>query len=216
MSSSLDSDVFLSNDEEYLKRLARPVTRSQLNSNQSNNNDDESDHDNNNDRGQDSVLSQVDLQPNSEGGANPNTEQVEETRYSDQQDVDIFIAGLSDVKDDATGIPKIILDRINANYDHQGWKPDLKGIMSHSRYKFMLNVLLKSETIALEVSKLMSPNLVDEYYVCPAVMIELIKEDKYVMDGNDTVPASYRDIKEARRKVKAFEWNSHLKKFDEL
>ena len=80
MSSSLDSDVFLSNDEEYLNRLARPVTRSQLNSNQSNNNDDESDHDNNN-QGQDSVLSQVNLQPNSEGGANPNTEPAEETRY---------------------------------------------------------------------------------------------------------------------------------------
>ena len=109
MSSSLDSDVFLSNDEEYLNRLARPVTRAQLNSNQSNNNDDESDHDNNNDKGQGSVLSQVNLQPNSEGGANPNREQVEETRYSDQYDVDIFVAGLSDVKDDATGIPKIIL-----------------------------------------------------------------------------------------------------------
>ena len=119
MSSSLDSDVFLSNDEEYLNRLARPVTRSQLNSNQSNNNDDESDHENN-EQGQDSILSQVNLQPNSEGGANPNTELVEETRYSDQQDVDIFIAGLSDVKDDATGIPKIILNKINANYDHQG------------------------------------------------------------------------------------------------
>ena len=78
----------------------------------------------------------------------------------------------------------------------------------------MLNVLLKSETVVLEVSELMSPNLVDEYYVCPAVMIELMKENKYVMDGDDTVPASYRDIKEARRKVKAFEWNSHLKKFD--
>ena len=128
MSSSLDSDVFLSNDEEYLNRLARPGTRAQLNSNQSNNNDDESDHDNNG-QGLDNVLSQVNLQPNSEGGANPNTEQVEETRYSDQQDVDIFIAGLSNVKDDATGIPKIILDRINANYDHHGWKD----IMSHSR-----------------------------------------------------------------------------------
>ena len=124
MSSSLDSDVFLSNDEEYLNRLARPVTRAQLNSNQSNNNDDESDHDNNNDKGQGSVLSQVNLQPNSEGGANPNTEQVEETRYSDEHDLDIFVAGLSDVKDDATGIPKIILDRINANYDHQRWAID--------------------------------------------------------------------------------------------
>ena len=132
MSSSLDSDVFLSNDEEYLNRLARPVTRAQLNSNQSNNNDDESDHENN-EQGQNNVLSQVNLQPHSEGGANPNPELVEETSYSDQQDADIFIAGLSDVKDDATGIPKIILERINANYDHQGWKPDLKGIMTHSR-----------------------------------------------------------------------------------
>ena len=70
MSSSLDSDVFLSNDEEYLNRLARPGTRAQLNSNQSNNNDDESDQENNN-QGQDSVLSQVNLQPHSEGGANP-------------------------------------------------------------------------------------------------------------------------------------------------
>ena len=204
-----------SNDEEYLSKLARPVTRSQLNSNQSNNNDDKSDHENN-EQGQGNVLSQVNWQPNSEGGAIPNTEQIEETSYSDEQDVAIFIAGLHDVKDDTTGIPKIILDRINANYDHQGWKPDLKGIMSHSRYKFMLNVLLKSETIVLEVSKIMSPDLVDEFYVCPAVMIELIKQDKYVIQGDETVPSSYRDIKEARRKVKAFEWNSHLKKFDEL
>ena len=82
--------------------------------------------------------------------------------------------------------------------------------MTQSRYKFMLNVLLKSETIILEVSKILKPNLVDEYYVCPAVMIELIMENKYIMDGDDTVPASYRDIKEARRKVKAFEWNSQL------
>ena len=83
MSSSLDSDVFLSNDEEYLNRLARPVTRAQLNSNQSNNNDDESDQ-GNNEQGQSNVLSQVNLQPNSKGGANPNPEQTEETSYSDE------------------------------------------------------------------------------------------------------------------------------------
>ena len=35
---------------------------------------------------------------------------------------------------------------------------------------FMLNILLKSDTIILEVSKIMSPDLVDEFYVCPAVM----------------------------------------------
>ena len=91
MSSSLDSDVFLSNDEEYLNRLARLITRSQLNSNQSNNNDDESYHENNG-QGQSNVLSQVNLQPNSQGGAIPNSDDVIETSYSDQQDVAIFIA----------------------------------------------------------------------------------------------------------------------------
>ena len=122
MSSSLDSDVFLSNDEEYLNRLAKPVTRSQLNSNQSNNNDDESDHEGT--PGQDSVLQQVDLTANSEGGANPNTANEIETSYSDEQDVSLFISGLYDTKDEKTGIPQIILNRINANYDHEGWKPD--------------------------------------------------------------------------------------------
>ena len=62
----------------------------------------------------------------------------------------------------------------------------------------------------------MSPDTVDEYYVCPAVMIELVKENKFRINGGETVPKSYRDIKEARIKVKSFEWNSHLKKFDEL
>ena len=123
MSSSLDSDGFLSNNEEYLSRLARPVTKSQQNSNNSNNNDDESDDDNNN-QGKNNVLAQVDLQANSERGANPKSDDVVETSYSNEQDVAIFIAifiaGLSDVKDDETGIPKIILDRINANYDHKG------------------------------------------------------------------------------------------------
>ena len=98
MSSSLDSDVFLSNDEEYLNRLARPVTRTQLNSNQSNNNDDESDHEDT--QGQDSVLQQVDLTANSEGGANPNTANEIETSYSDEQDVSLFISGLHDTKDE--------------------------------------------------------------------------------------------------------------------
>ena len=119
MSSSLDSDVFLSNDEEYLNRLAKPVTRSQLNSNQSNNNDDESDHEGT--QGQDSVLQQVNLTANSEGGANPNTANEIETSYSDEQDVSLFISGLYDTKDERTGIPQTILNRINANYDHK-WR----------------------------------------------------------------------------------------------
>ena len=135
MSSSLDSDVFLSNDEEYLNRLGRPVTRSQLNSNQSNNNDDDSN--NENDNTQNEVLREINLTANSKGGADPNSVNPNETSYSDEQDVDIFISGLRDVKDDETGIPKIILNRINANYDHKGWKPDLKGIMDHSRYKYI-------------------------------------------------------------------------------
>ena len=80
----------------------------------------------------------------------------------------------------------------------------------------MLNVLLKSETIVLEVLKVLTPQIVDEYYVCPAVMIELIKDNKYVMDGEEIVPASYKDVREARKKVKSFEWISHLKKFEEL
>ena len=174
MSSSLDSDVFLSNDEEYLNRLAKPVTRSQLNSNQSNNNDDESDQEET--QGQGRVLQQVNLTANSEGGAGPNTGNESEARYSDEQDVNIYISGLYDVKDDRTGIPQIILNRINANYDHEGWKPDLTGIMDHSRYKFMLGVLLHGETIILESPRPMTPEIVDEYYVCPAVMIELVKD----------------------------------------
>ena len=45
---------------------------------------------------------------------------------------------------------------------------------------------------------------------CPAVMIELMKDNKYVMDGEETVPASYKDVREARKKVKSFEWNSSM------
>ena len=110
MSSSLDSDVFLSNDEEYLNKLAKPVTRAQLNSNQSNNNDGDSGDDNNrgSGTGQNEVLRQLNLQANSEGGANPNSDEVVKTSYGDQEDVSIFIAELHDVKDDKTGIPQII------------------------------------------------------------------------------------------------------------
>ena len=68
----------------------------------------------------------------------------------------------------------------------------------------MFNVLLKGETIALKLSKVLTPDIVDEYYVCPVVIIELMKDDKYVMDGNTTVPACIRTLGKPERKLNRF------------
>ena len=57
-------------------------------------------------QGQGSVLQEVNLTANSEGGADPNIANEAETKYSDEQDVSLFISRLYDVKNDETGIPK--------------------------------------------------------------------------------------------------------------
>ena len=240
MSTSIDSDVFMSNDEEYEAKLRGNGRKRYQNVNNNQGSGSDSDASSTTTTGdgskrkkkRDKKLHQINTIDNptgtsgqATGGLDPsllNLVPVSEGTGKDAteeqlEEIQRLVQGLDVPIDIDSGLPLLTFEAIMSHYSHEGYKPNLVGIMQHKLRDYMIKLLINQEMTVYILKDNLSEARDKEYYVCPAVMVQLILENRVKnTDGEIIRPSSYPEVRRAREQIKALAWNQSLQRFSEL
>ena len=215
MSSTIDSDAFASNEDEYLSKLTsmrrrRKLSKAKQKTRYQNRNNSNNDSEDDDDVTKDDTSSKVD-QTSGAGkedasGTSKNQDEVltgvNLTRSGSEPKIDLTVESADSEEEDREGdevdapteLKKRTVKKIEEAFPGNRLKPDLTGIKGIKQQKYTLKLAKKNENTILDETDEIT-KVVTSYYIEAVEMIEILKTDRVERDDDCWIPTQVPDIR---------------------